>query len=123
MTDRWTILLGGVGQTRCRVRNLGRALVTLCEDIDPQLKAQGWPEGTPFKTISIIVRYGGIEPKEALIGRINDHRELEAAVYFPVENSRNVEPASVLAARIRPLILTCLKDASSKYSVDPPDVV
>jgi len=79
------LLIGAVGLVKGNVREAGRAMVAVCDELEPELQSTCFLAGAPFDVVSLILRFGTKWGDEVEIGEINNrYRELEVAVELPM---------------------------------------
>lgn len=117
MTVKRHLLIGAVGLVKGRVRDDGKAMVSICDELEPHFVDKKLLDGAPFDVISLILRYGTKETG-AKIGRINKrHAELEVAIELPMEEVRALQYGA-LRQRIRNVTLDALIAVSDKYDLN-----
>lgn len=107
------LLIGGVGLVKGNIKDAGKAMVSICDELEPSFSGEMY-ENTPFETVSLIFRYG---TKITLpeIGRINKkHAELEVAVELPMSELR-IMRYDDLRARFKAETLRALIAIGDKY--------
>jgi hypothetical protein len=88
---RRRLLIGAVGLVRGKVSDDGKAMASVCDELEPHLASERFLQDAPFDTISLVIRYGA---KESLpkIGRINkQHSELEVVLELPMAEMRAMD--------------------------------
>lgn len=79
MNNQRHILVGAVSLVKGKVRNDGMAMVAVCDALEPVVA--DWLANAPFKTVSLIIRYGSEGTDEVDIGPIDSsHCELPVSV-------------------------------------------
>lgn len=90
MTAKRHLLIGAVGLVRGKVREDGKAMVSICDELEPYFVSKNLLKGAPFQVISLILRYG-TRMMEPDLGRINKrYFELEVAVELPLEEVKKL---------------------------------
>ena len=56
--ERRILLIGGVGLVKGRVRDAGPIMVEICNELEPALREACFTRDAPFRTISLILRFG-----------------------------------------------------------------
>jgi len=111
------LLIGAVGLVKGSVKNGGKAMVAVCNELEPEFERTKFLNDAPFDTVSIIVRYG-TKWSAPELGRINKrHSELEAAVEVPMSEVRMLEE-SKMADLLKKLTLEVLVEVASKFNLD-----
>ena len=112
------LLIGGSGQIKGTVKGLGLALRNVSLELDGILKDLNWSENAPFKTLSLIVRYGEEDTKEVHIGKINKrYSELEASIQASLKLLKIAVIESRLEEVIRSYSLLAINEVSEKYGL------
>jgi hypothetical protein len=123
MSSSRILLIGGVGLTKGRVRNLGAALKNVSESLGEHLREIGWPGQARFESVSLILRYGIVVSEKIEIGSINDrYKELNVAVQVCLSELQQVqdEPRSLEEA-VRAHTLRALKAVATRYNLPAVD--
>ncbi len=116
MTKKRHILIGAVGLVKGKVREDGKAMVSICDELEPYFKSNNMLEKAPFQVISFIIRYGSKSGKPEL-GRINRrYSELEVAIELPMEEVRKLK-YDTLRERFRNATLVALIAVAKKYDL------
>ena len=111
------LLIGAVGLVKGSVKNGGKAMVNVCDELDPEFERIRFLENAPFAVVSLIIRYGANWGVPEL-GRINRrHAELEVAIEVPMSDVRMLDE-SRLTAVVRKLVLESLVEVAMKYGLD-----
>ena len=112
------LLIGGVGIVRGSVKGLGPALQALSHEISSEIQSQNLFSAAPFRSVSLIVRYGNSSIPTPQIGRINRHHELEVAVQASIEELRSAHGnVTYLKSILEPYILGALSAVCDKYDL------
>jgi hypothetical protein len=111
------ILIGAVGLVKGSVRNGGRAMVAVCDELEPEFEQTGFLSDAPFKVVSLVLRYG-TKWGEPDLGKINKrHSELEVGIELPISELRIMDEAS-LNAVVKKAALEALVATAQKYDLD-----
>lgn len=111
------ILIGAVGLVKGSVRNGGKAMVAVCDELEPLFEQTSFLNGAPFKVVSLILRYGK-QWGEPELGRINKkHSELEVGIELPMSEIRMMDEAR-LTELVRKSALESLLVVAQKYDLD-----
>jgi hypothetical protein len=109
------LLIGGVSLVKGRVRDAGRAMVKISNDLEGTFESTSYVANAPFKTVSLILRFGlqtNLEPEYTRIDK--RHNELHVAVELNMAdlstcNYEQLEELFMIAT------LKVLVDAGKKY--------
>ncbi len=114
------ILIGGVSLVKGRVRNIGMAMVRVCDSLE--LSMGSWLADAPFHTVNIIVRFGAHTTDKIEVGRINKkHSELPVAVQVALSELQDVQSdETLLDSIIRYHTLRALCEVGIRYSLGEP---
>ncbi len=111
------ILVGAVGLVKGSLRHGGKAMSSVCDELEPEFEESGFLNDAPFKTVSIILRYG-TKWGQPIIGRINNrHSELEVAIELPMSELRSMDESN-LAVAVKKASLESLIATAEKYDLD-----
>ena len=117
MTMKRHLLIGAVSLVRGNVRDDGKAMVSVCDELEPLFVDQNALAGAPFDVVSLIIRYG-TGRTAPLIGRINKHHsELEVAVELPMQEVKKLT-YDELRRELRKATLDCLVAIAGKYGLN-----
>lgn len=112
-----TLLIGGVGLVKGNTSRAGPVMREVCDELEPALLESSFIDSAPFKTISLIVRFGERERLDAEYYAIDSrHSELPVSVELPMSVLR-AESADSLKRRILSISLSVLEDVSRKYNL------
>lgn len=111
------LLIGGVGLVKGRVKNAGKAMIKVCDELEPEFERIRFLEKAPFTTISLIIRFGmRWGPPE--LERVNHrHSELDVGIEAPMIELRMLDE-SKLAGVFKKLTLEALVEIAMKYNLD-----
>lgn len=109
MQNKRVLLIGGVGLVRGRVRDSGSVMVEICDELEPLLRKSGYSDSAPFKTVSLILRFGNKKNLEPEYGPIDKkHSELPVSIELEMGTLRRMPREAVrrefLAATLSVLI-------------------
>lgn len=115
------ILIGGIGLVVGTLRNVGKVMVALCDELEPEFERTGFLDNAPFKVVHLMVRFG-TDWGEPDLGRIiKRYSELEAGIEVPMSAVRKAirrNDVDVLDSVIRKATLRVLVAVSQKYELD-----
>ena len=116
------LLIGGVGLVRGRVRDAGPVMVEICDELEPHLNEIGFTDSAPFRTVSLILRFGEKEDLSPEYSRIDRrHQELPVAVELPMEVLRKAK-RDELKQLFRAATMATLIDVGRKYDLPVTDL-
>jgi hypothetical protein len=119
MASDLPLLLGGSGQVRGSVKNLGLALRDLSYELSAEMKAENFFSGAPFRCVHVVVRYDREAEPAAQLGRINRFGEIEATVQMSLEELRSARgDLNLLKSRITPYIRLAVDAVAKKYGLN-----
>ena len=117
MEEQRVLLIGGVSLIKGRVREAGLAMKEICDELEPFLNEIGYVNEAPFKTVSLIVRFGEKTDLKPDYDPINKrYSELPVAVEMELASlrtaSKEVVKNTFVIATIDVLI-----DVAKKYGL------
>jgi hypothetical protein len=111
------LLIGAVGLVKGGVREDGRAMVSICDELEPFFISESPLQGAPFDVVSVILRYGTQSSEAPEIGRINRaHSELEVAVELPMQEIKALSYQE-LRERFKEVTLDALIGVAKRYGL------
>jgi hypothetical protein len=113
--ERRNLLIGGVGLVPGNLRSVGPVLADVCNNLEPILIETRYLREAPFKTISVVFRFGDQAdrtPEYAAIDR--HHEELPVAIYFRMDEARRAKRHELRNA-IELATLNMLVDIGKRY--------
>jgi hypothetical protein len=117
MSDQRILLIGGVSLIKGRVREAGLAMKEICDDLNPFLKEIGFVDNAPFKTVSMIIRFGEKTDLTPDYEPINKrYSELPVAVEMELSGLRVASKDVVKSAFVKATIGVLL-DVAKKYDL------
>jgi hypothetical protein len=117
MSNQRILLIGGVSLVKGRVREAGPAMLEICDDLEPLLKEIGFVDNAPFKTVSMIIRFGettDLTPNYEPISK--RHSELPVAVEMELAGLRMANKDVVKSTFVKATI-DVLLDVAKKYDL------
>ena len=112
------LVIGGVGIVRGSVKGLGPALHALSHEVSSEIQRQNLFSAAPFRSVSLIVKYGNNSIPTPQIGRINRHQELEVSTQASIEELRSARGnVGGLKSILEPYILGTLSAVCDKYGL------
>lgn len=117
MSDQRILLLGGVSLFKGRVRDAGLAMQEICYDLEPLLNEISFVDNAPFKTVSMIIRFGDKTDLNPNYEPINKRQsELPVAVEMELASLRVANKDDVKSAFAKATI-DVLIDVAKKYNL------
>lgn len=117
ITEPRLLLIGGVGTVKGRVPGSGPAMLAVCDALEGVLKDVAFTAKAPFRTVSLIIRFGtkdDLTPEHGAIDR--RHGELPVAVEFDLKQLRRASQAE-LELLFKAVTLDILLDVASRYAL------
>jgi hypothetical protein len=117
MAEQRILLIGGVSLIKGRVKEAGIAMKEICDELEPLLQSIGFVENAPFKTVSMIIRFGeetDLIPKYEPISK--RYCELPVAVEMELASLRMASKEVVKSIFVRATI-DVLVDVAKKYDL------
>ena len=100
-----------------RVREAGLAMQEICNDLEPLLKEIGFVDNAPFKTVSMVIRFGEKTDLTPDYDPINKrYSELPVAVEMELAGLRVASKDVVKSAFVKATI-DVLIDVAKKYAL------
>lgn len=123
MSMQRILLIGGVALVKGRIQDAGPIMVEICDEWEPILKESAFIEKAPFKTISLVIRFGSQESAEPVISRIDRrNKELPVSYELPMERLRFADRAEVKKLFARATKRT-LEKVAKEYGLPDPAVI
>ena len=117
MQSERLLLIGGVGLVRGRVRDAGPVMVEICDELEPVLRGGGYSEQAPFRTVSLILKFG---TKKSLIPEYGSldkkHCELPVSVELEMRALRRM-PREDVKKEFLIATLSVLVDVAQRYGL------
>jgi len=115
------LLIGGVGLVKGSLRNIGRVMFDLCNELEPEFERTGFLDDAPFQVVHLMVRFG-TKWGEPDLGRIiKRHSELEVGIEVPmsaVGKAVRRNDMEVLDSVVRKATLRVLVAVAQKYELN-----
>lgn len=110
-------LIGAVGLVKGNVREDSKAMVSICDEIEPYFENNNYLENVSFDSISLIFRYTEDRAERIEIGRLNKRfSELEVAYEIPMNVIRKM-PYDALRNVFREAALDVIIEVAKKYNL------
>lgn len=117
MSEQRILLIGGVSLVKGRVREAGLTMKEICDELEPMLNEIGFTDNAPFRTVSLIIRFGektNLTPDYEPISK--RHSELPVAVEMELSGLRTASREVVKSAFVKATI-DVLIDVAQKYNL------
>lgn len=117
MSEQRILLIGGVSLVKGRVREAGSVMQEICNELEPLLKEISFVDNAPFKTVSMIIRFGentNLNPEYEPINK--RHSELPVAIELELASLRTASKEVVKDAFVKATI-DVLADVARKYNL------
>ena len=90
--SNYPVLIGGVGLVKGRIKNIGQAMVSVCDEVKPVIEQSNAFEGMPFKEINMVIRWAEESVSEPEIGPLRKSKKsLDAATTISLREGKSVE--------------------------------
>lgn len=117
--SKYPILIGGVGLIKGRVKNIGQAMVAVCDEVKPVIEQSNAFEGMPFNEINMVIRWAEEGINEAEIGPLSKSKQsLEVATTISLREGKAVENnPEQLKSLVKAELAKVLKAIEVKYGL------
>jgi hypothetical protein len=117
MAEVRNLVVGAVSLVKCRVKNDGQAALAARNEIEPALQANGYLESAPFRTVSLIFRYGERDNLNPDIGEVEARRSmLPVAVELSARRLEKLDVAA-LTEEFRTVMIEVLCDVAANFDL------
>lgn len=90
--SKYPVLIGGVGLVKGRIKNIGQAMVSVCDEIKPLIEQSNAFDCMPFKEINMVIRWAEESINEPEIGPLRKSKQsLEVATTISLSEGKAVE--------------------------------
>ena len=90
--SKYPVVIGGVGLVNGRVKNIGQAMVSVCDEVKTVIEQTKAFEGMPFTEINMIIRWADDAIEDPKIGPLRKAiQSLEAATTISLAEGKAVE--------------------------------
>ena len=90
--NNYPVLIGGVGLVKGHIKNIGQAMVSVCDEVKPVIEQSNAFEGMPFKEINMIIRWAEESISEPEIGPLlKSKQSLNVATTISLREGKAVE--------------------------------
>ena len=122
MQNERVLLIGGVGLVRGRVRDSGPVMVEICDELEPLLRESGYSDSAPFRTVSLVLRFGNEKNLEPEYGPVDKkHSELPVSVELEMGTLRRMSREAVKREFLT-ATLSILIDVARRYDLPKEDM-
>lgn len=117
--NEYPVLIGGVGLIKGRIKNIGQAMASVCEEVKPAIEQSNAFEGMPFTEINMIIRWGEAAIDTPEIGPLRKaQKSLEAATTISLADGRAVENnPEQLKSLVKGELAKVLRAVEAKYGL------
>ncbi|HBV20919.1 MAG TPA: hypothetical protein DEF07_04265 [Nitrosomonas sp.] len=117
MIEQRILLIGGVSLVKGRVKESGLVMKEICDELEPMLQEIGFVDNAPFKTVSMIIRFGEKTDLTPDYDPINKrYSELPVAVEMELASLRIASKETLKNAFVKATI-DVLIDIARKYNL------
>ena len=90
--NNYPVLIGGVGLVKGRIKNIGQAMVSVCDEVKPVIEQSKAFEGMPFKEINMVIRWAEEKVNEPEIGPLRKSTQsLDVATTISLRQGKAAE--------------------------------
>ena len=117
--SNYPILIGGVGLVKGRIKNIGQAMVAVCDEVKPVIEQLNAFESMPFKEINMVIRWAEESICEPEIGPLRKPKQsLEVATTISLRDAKAVEnDPDQLKSLVKAELIKVLEAISVKYGL------
>ncbi len=117
MAEQRILLIGGVSLVKGRVKEAGLVMAEICDELEPLLDEIGFVNAAPFKTVSVIIRFGTKTDLVPDYDRIDKrHCELPVAVEMELP-ALQILSRELLKTKFIKATIDVLVDVGNKYKL------
>ena len=115
--SKYPVLIGGVGLIKGRIKNIGQAMVSVCDDVKPLIEQSKAFDAMPFKEINMVIRWAEESIDEPEIGPLRKSKHsLEVATTISLRDGKAVENnPEQLKSLVKAELAKVLKAVEVKY--------
>ena len=100
--SKYPVLIGGVGLIKGSIKNIGQAMVAVCDEVKPVIEQSNAFESMPFNEINMVIRWAEESINEPEIGPLRKSKKsLEVATTISLREGKAVENNP---EQLRPLV-------------------
>lgn len=90
--NNYPVLIGGVGLVKGRIKNIGQAMVSVCDEVKTVIEQSNAFEDMPFKEINMVIRWAEESVSEPEIGPLHKSKQsLDVATTISLREGKAVE--------------------------------
>ncbi len=90
--NNYPVLIGGVGLVKGRIKNIGQAMISVCDEVKLVIEQANAFEGMPFKEINMVIRWAEHSISEPEIGPLRKSRQsLDVATTISLHEGKAIE--------------------------------
>jgi hypothetical protein len=117
--SNYPVLIGGVSLVKGRIKNIGQAMIAVCEEVKPAIEQSNAFDGMPFKEINMVIRWAEESISEPEIGPLRKSTQsLEVATTIGLYEGKAVENnPDQLKSLIRAELVKVLNAIEVKYGL------
>jgi hypothetical protein len=117
--NNYPVLIGGTGLIKGRIKNIGQAMVSVCDEVKPIIEQSNAFEGMPFNEINMIIRWAEESIDEPEIGPLRKSKQsLEVATTISLREGKVVENnPEQLKSMVKAELEKVLKAIEVKYGL------
>ena len=117
--SKYPVLIGGVGLIKGRIKNIGQAMVAVCDEVKPVIEQLNAFEGMPFNEINMVIRWADESINKPEIGPLHKSKKsLEVATTISLREGKAVENnPEQLKSLVKAELAKVLKAIEVKYGL------
>lgn len=111
------LLIGGVNLVKGRVKDVGKAMLAICDQFEPEFEETRFLEDAPFDVVSLLLRFG-TKWGTPSIGKVNKrYFELEVGIEVPLDELKVMNYES-LESVVRKVTLESLLVVAEQFGLE-----
>ncbi len=117
--SEYPVLIGGVGLIKGRIKDIGQAMASVCEEVKPIIEQSSAFEEMPFKEINMVIRWGEEKIQIPEIGPLRKAKNcLEVATTISLSEGKKIENnPELLKAMVKGELAKVFKAVEAKYGL------
>jgi hypothetical protein len=117
MAEIRNLVVSAVSLVKCRINNDGQAALAARNEIELALEGNGYLKSAPFRTVSLILRYGERDNLDPDIGEVDKRRSvLPVAVELKASRLQAMDTAT-LTEEFRTVMIEVLCDVAANFDL------
>jgi len=118
MSD-YPVLIGGIGLVKGRIKNIGLAMVAVCDEVKPIIEQTCAFDGLPFKEINMMIRWAEYAIEQPEIGPLHKSKQsLDVATTISLSAGKAAENnEQKLVALVKSELKKVLQAVEVKYGM------